>query len=74
MKVSITNSYRGLGLEISKRFNHVVDGFDETSDIFINNRHNSFNQSKLLMEVYEKWKDTDKTIVNIISRSKYSNI
>lgn len=26
------------------------------------------------MEVFEKWKNTDKTIVNIISRSKYPNI
>ena len=74
MKISITNSHRGLGLEIAKRFNNVVDGFDETSDIFINNRHNSFNQTELLMTVFDKWKDTDKTIVNIISRSKYPNI
>ena len=74
MIVSLTNSTRGLGLEISKRFGNVVDGFDENSDVFINNRHNSFKQTELLMEVYNKWKDTDKTIVNIISRSKYPNI
>lgn len=74
MIVSLTNSTRGLGLEISKRFGNVVDGFDENSDVFINNRHNSFKQTELLMEVYSKWKDTDKTIVNIISRSKYPNI
>jgi len=74
MIVSLTNSTRGLGLEISKRFGNVVDGFEETSDVFINNRHNSFKQTELLMEVFNKWKDTDKTIVNIISRSKYPNI
>ena len=74
MIVSLTNSTRGLGLEIAKRFGNVVDGFDENSDVFINNRHNSFNQTELLMEVFNKWKDTDKTIVNIISRSKYPNI
>ena len=74
MLISLTNSTRGLGLEISKRFKNVVEGFDESSDIFINNRHNSFNQTELLLEVFKKWKDTDKTIVNIISRSKYPNI
>jgi len=74
MKVSITNSNRGLGLELSKRFANVVDGFDENSDIFINNRHNSFKQTELLMHVFDKWKYTNKTIVNIVSRSKYPNI
>ena len=74
MIISLTNSTRGLGLEISKRFKNVIEGFDENSDVFINNRHNSFNQTKLLMTVFDKWKDTDKTIVNIISRSKYANI
>ena len=52
MKVSMTNSNRGLGLELSKRFKDVVEGFDNTSDIFINNRHNSFNQTKLLMKQF----------------------
>jgi|TARA_B110000093_G_scaffold96311_1_gene103853 NADP-dependent 3-hydroxy acid dehydrogenase YdfG len=80
MKISITNSNRGLGLALSKRFEksllvkNVVDGFDESSDVFINNRHNSFKQTELLMEVFNKWKDTEKTIVNIVSRSKYPNI
>jgi len=73
MIVSITNSKRGLGKELSTRFN-IVDGFDKDSDVFINNRHDSFNQTKLLMTAYEKWKYTDKTIVNIGSRSKYQNI
>ena len=55
MLISLTNSTRGLGLEISKRFKNVIDGFDESSDVFINNRHNSFNQTELLMDVYNKW-------------------
>ena len=42
--------------------------------MFINNAHQPFEQTKLLMDVFEKWKDTDKTIVNIVSRSKYPNI
>ncbi len=74
MKISVTNSHRGLGLAISKRFENVIDGFDENSDVFINNRHNSFKQTELLLEVFNKWKDTEKTIVNIVSRSKYPNI
>ena len=74
MKVSITNSKRGLGKELSTRFDNVVEGFANDSDVFINNRHRSFKQTELLMEVFEKWKYTDKTIVNIVSRSKYPNI
>jgi len=53
MKVSITNSKRGLGKELSTRFDNVVDGFSEECDVFINNRHGSFNQTELLMEVFE---------------------
>ena len=74
MKIAITNSNRGLGKELSTRFDNVVEGFSEECDVFINNRHGSFNQTELLMEVFEKWKDTDKTNVNIVSRSKYPNI
>ena len=75
MKISMTNSDRGLGKVISDRFDDVVEGFDEDSDVFINNRHYYFSgQAKLLMEVFEKWRYEKKTIVNIISRSKYPNI
>lgn len=74
MKVSITNKHRGLGKELSSRFDNVVEGFSEDSDVFINNRHNKFNQSELLMKAFDVWKYTDKTIVNIGSRSKYPNI
>jgi len=74
MKVSITNKHRGLGKELSSRFDNVHEGFLEDSDVFINNRHNKFNQSELLMKAFDVWKYTDKTIVNIGSRSKYPNI
>ncbi len=74
MKVSITNKHRGLGKELSSRFDNVHEGFFEDSDVFINNRHNKFNQSELLMKAFDVWKYTDKTIVNIGSRSKYPNI
>jgi len=74
MIVSMTNKNRGLGLELSKRFDNVFDGFENSSDVFINIRHNSFNQTEMLMYAYEQWKEEKKTIVNIISRSKYPNI
>jgi|TARA_B100000902_G_scaffold65001_1_gene71552 NADP-dependent 3-hydroxy acid dehydrogenase YdfG len=74
MKISITNKDRGLGKELSSRFDDVVEGFDKNTDVFINNRHDSFNQTKLLMKAFDEWKYTDKTIINIGSRSKYPNI
>jgi hypothetical protein len=42
-------------------------------DVFINNAYNNFDDSqlKLLMDVYDIWKGTDKTIINISSR--YTN-
>ena len=43
-------------------------------DLFINNAHPHFDQTKLLMEVFTEWQYKDKTIVNIISRAKYDNI
>jgi len=43
-------------------------------DLFINNAHPMFDQTRLLMEVFDRWKYKDKTIVNIISRAKYDNI
>ena len=43
-------------------------------DVFINNAHSFFHQTRLLMEVFDKWKYENKTIVNIISRAKYDNI
>ncbi len=74
MKIAITNSNRGLGKELSTRFDNVTEGFSDDCDVFINNRQNSFNQTKLLMEAFEKWRYTDKTIVNIGSRSKYPKL
>jgi len=42
MKIAITNSNRGLGKELSTRFDNVIEGFSDDCDVFINNRHNSF--------------------------------
>ena len=46
----------------------------EECDLFINNAHPFFYQTHMLMEVFDKWKYEDKTIVNIISRAKYDNV
>jgi hypothetical protein len=89
MKIAITGNTKGLGNELSKRFDNVV-GFTRSNlpikfvdkiisassdcDVFINNAFDGFNQTKLLMALYDEWKDTDKIIVNIVSRSKYPNI
>ena len=74
MKVAITGKDRGLGKELYTRFDEVVGVFSDDCDVFINNAHENFKQTKVLMDVFTKWKDTDKTIVNIVSRSKYPNI
>jgi hypothetical protein len=38
-------------------------------DVFINNAHIDFGQECLLLEAWEKWKDTNKIIINIGSVS-----
>jgi hypothetical protein len=37
-------------------------------DIFINNAHNGFGQTLLLIDLFQEWKHLDKTIINIGSR------
>jgi hypothetical protein len=52
--------------------NKILDELKDV-DVFINNAYNNFDDSqlKLLMDVYDIWKGTDKTIINISSR--YTN-
>lgn len=38
-------------------------------DVFINNAPADFGQSELLLELWEKWQDQDKTIINVGSRT-----
>ena len=40
-----------------------------SADIFINNAYCGFRQVELLYQLFKKWKDLDKTIVNISSNS-----
>ena len=37
-------------------------------DVFINNAPAGFGQSQLLLELWEEWRDKDKTIINVGSR------
>lgn len=89
MKVSITGHSRGLGKALFKRYPNAVGistkecdinnvdqvlEFIQTSDIFINNAYSGFKQTEILAGLFELWKYENKTIVNIVSRSKYPNI
>jgi hypothetical protein len=40
----------------------------ENCDVFINNAHNEFGQTFLLLDIFKKWQFRNKTIVNIGSR------
>lgn len=37
-------------------------------DVFINNAPAGFGQTELFLELFEQWKDSDKTIINVGSR------
>lgn len=37
-------------------------------DVFINNAHDQYGQIDLLIELFDKWKDQNKTIINVGSR------
>jgi len=37
-------------------------------DVFINNAHDRFAQTELLIELYKEWHDQEKTIINVGSR------
>lgn len=89
MKIAITGHKKGLGKELYGRFLKKVgiskEDWDtdniqtilpliDKCDVFINNAPSGFVQTEILKVVFDEWKDQEKTIVNIISRSKYPNI
>lgn len=43
-------------------------------DVFINNAYADFGQSNLLLEAFKKWKDTEKTIINVGSHIAENNV
>lgn len=89
MVVSITGHTKGLGKELHSRFSSTVGisrkqcniadtenliTLIKDTDVFINNAFDGFKQTEVLARLFEEWKDKEKTIVNIVSRSKYPNI
>lgn len=89
MKIAITGHSKGLGRALFDKFpnalglstaqcdiNNVSLLVDlvKDSDVFINNAYSGFKQTEILNELFELWKYESKTIVNIVSRSKYPNI
>ena len=45
----------------------IVDSCQDV-DVFINNAPADFGQTELLLELWESWRSTDKTIINVGSR------
>jgi hypothetical protein len=43
-------------------------------DIFINNAHSNFGQTYMLLDLFQEWKNLDKTIINIGSRVTEINL
>lgn len=60
---------RANGYDITQ-INDIYRILDDASDckVFINNAYCDFGQSNLLLEAFFRWKDTDKTIINIGSK------
>jgi hypothetical protein len=51
----------------SKVRQEIIDSCKDV-DVFINNAPADFGQSELLLELWEDWRDKDKTIINVGSR------
>lgn len=89
MKIAITGHSKGLGKALFEKFpnalglstaqcdiqnvNSLIELIKD-SDVFINNAYSGFKQTEILNELFNLWKYENKTIVNIVSRSKYPNI
>lgn len=89
-KVAITGHTGALGRELAKLYPDYIgfsrsNGYDictpkpiidasKDISIFFNNAHCGFCQVDLLYALYEEWKDTDCTIVNISSVSPETSI
>ena len=63
---NITGTTRSEGYDIEKDYDKVFNSIlDGDYDVFINNAYSPNYQTKLLKDVYEKWKYLDKQIINI---------
>ena len=65
---------RSNGYDIDTKQSIIIRS-SNNSDVFINNAYSGFAQLDLLKGMYNQWKDSsNKTIVNIISRTKYYKV
>lgn len=55
-----------------KNYEKILDDVKDM-DVFINNTYHSEYQQKIFEELFEKWKDKDKTIFNILTSSIFNN-
>lgn len=71
----LSTNYEVIGLSRSNGYNivntdKIISKIDD-ADIFINNVYKEKYQSELFVKVFDKWKNLDKTIININSSSVY---
>ena len=65
---------RSNGYDISTKQNIIIRSAKEC-DVFINNAYSGFAQLEILKGIYNEWRQMpDKTIVNVISRTKYYKV
>lgn len=55
-----------------KNYEKILDDVKDM-DVFINNTYHPEYQQKIFEELFEKWKDKDKTIFNILTSSIFNN-
>lgn len=55
-----------------KNYEKILDDVKDM-DVFINNTYHAEYQQKIFEELFEKWKDKDKTIFNILTSAIFNN-
>ena len=65
---------RSNGYDISTKQSIIIRSAKDC-DVFINNAYSGFAQLEILKGIYNEWRQmSDKTIVNVISRTKYYKV
>lgn len=62
---------RSNGFDLNN-YEKILDGVKDM-DVFINNTYHPEYQQKIFEELFEKWKDKDKTIFNILTSAIFNN-
>ena len=66
---SIIGFSRSTGYDITKKSDRSrIISESQNCNVFINNATDGFGQVELLIELFESWKDSNKTIINVGSR------